>query len=147
MSANERSSALFHLVSLGRELASPKTDTVRGTERGKEGRNEVKNKCDRQRRGGRRGGGDRLTRRSTNTNSASLTHMLRHIDEEESSEVAMCETALNRSLMDSQDERPATPHTGGRREEGVGGHRSQGRRSLPPLHTHTHLPFCFCSAA
>lgn len=68
--------------------------------------------------------------------------MLRHIDEEESSEVAMCETALNRSLMDSQDERPATPHTGGRWEEGVGGHRSQGRRSLPPTHTHTHAHTC-----
>lgn len=33
VSANERNSALFHLVS--RELASPKTDTARGTEGGR----------------------------------------------------------------------------------------------------------------
>lgn len=30
VSANERNSALFHLVSLDQELASPKTDTARG---------------------------------------------------------------------------------------------------------------------
>lgn len=35
VSANERNSALFHLVSLDQELASPKTDTARGTEGGK----------------------------------------------------------------------------------------------------------------
>lgn len=33
VSANERDSALFHLLSLDQELASPKTDTARGTER------------------------------------------------------------------------------------------------------------------
>lgn len=144
MSANERNSALFHLVSLDRELASPKTDTVRGTERGKEGRNEVKNKRDRQRKGGRRGGGERLPRRSANTNSASLTHTPRHIDEEESSEVAMCETAINRSLMDSQDERPAAPRTGGGWEEGGSGVKGQ---AIITPHTHTHLPLCSGSTA
>lgn len=35
VSANERNSALFHLVSLDQELASPKTDTAIGTEGGK----------------------------------------------------------------------------------------------------------------
>lgn len=47
--------------------------------------------------------------------SLSLTHTLQHIDKAELSEVAECETALNRSLMDPQDERPATQHRGGRR--------------------------------
>lgn len=68
MSANERNSALFHLVSLDQELASPKTDTARGTEGGKvrgratekyrereKKKNEAKNKCDRQKKGGDRG--------------------------------------------------------------------------------------------
>lgn len=32
VSANERNSALFHLVSLDQELASPKTDAARGME-------------------------------------------------------------------------------------------------------------------
>lgn len=36
VSANERNSALFHLVSLDQELASPKTDAARGTEGGRE---------------------------------------------------------------------------------------------------------------
>lgn len=36
VSANERDSALFHLLSLDQELASPKTDTARGTERERE---------------------------------------------------------------------------------------------------------------
>lgn len=36
VSANERNSAPFHLVSLDQELASPKTDTARGTEGGRE---------------------------------------------------------------------------------------------------------------
>ena len=62
MSANERNSALFHLVSLDQELASPKTDAARGTSGGRRERkreagkyrgrerekNEAKNKCDRQ---------------------------------------------------------------------------------------------------
>lgn len=55
VSANERNSALFHLVSLDQELASPKTDTVRGLEGGRgrkrERKNEAKNKCDRQKTG------------------------------------------------------------------------------------------------
>lgn len=35
VSANERNSALFHLVSPDQELASPKTDAERGTEGGR----------------------------------------------------------------------------------------------------------------
>lgn len=35
VSANERNSALFHLVSLDQELASPKTDAARGTDGGR----------------------------------------------------------------------------------------------------------------
>lgn len=65
-----------------------------------------------------------------------LARTLRHIDEEESSEVAMCETALNRSLMDSQDERPASPCTGGS-GGGVTGHRAGDHYPPSPLHTHT----------
>lgn len=40
VSANERNSALFHLVSLDQELASPKTDAARGTEGGMERKKE-----------------------------------------------------------------------------------------------------------
>ncbi len=40
VSANERNSALFHLVSLDQELASPKTDAARGTEGGRERKRE-----------------------------------------------------------------------------------------------------------
>lgn len=43
VSANERNSALFHLVSLDQELASPKTDTVRGLE-GRRGRKRERKK-------------------------------------------------------------------------------------------------------
>lgn len=42
VSANERDSALFHLLSLDQELASPKTDTARGTEREREREMDVK---------------------------------------------------------------------------------------------------------
>lgn len=66
--------------------------------------------------------------------------------------MAECETALNRSLMDPQDERPATQHRrggGGVGRRGVGGSQVRGqpiitppKSSLPPsLHHHHNHPF------
>lgn len=118
VSANERNPALFHLVSLDRELASPKTDAARmdrgREERGrkteggswknrKEGAKTWRNNGKVTEKDGKRRR-DEVPRLGRWTKTLSLTHMLRHI---ELSEVTESETALNRSLMDPQDERPA----------------------------------------
>ena len=95
VSANERNSALFHLVSLDQELASPKTDAARGTEGGRERERESHSEIQRERKmrrkisvidreGGREGcggGGHWLPRRGGEYKhklsvSLSLTHML-----------------------------------------------------------------------
>lgn len=86
MSANERNSALFHLVSLDQELASPKTDTVRGLEGGR-GRKRERKKMRRKisvidrergktgwREGGREEAGFIDTESSKNTNSVCIPH-------------------------------------------------------------------------
>lgn len=60
--------------------------------------------------------------------------------------MAECETALNRSLMDPRDERPATQHRGRGWVGCEEGHRSEVIRSLhptptappPPIHHHHH---------
>ncbi len=100
VSANERNSALFHLVSLDQELASPKTDAARGTAGGRERKREgepqrntererererkMRRKIsviDRKKGGAREGRGDWLPRQGGEYKhklsvSLSLTHML-----------------------------------------------------------------------
>lgn len=147
VSANERNWALFHLVSLDQELASPKTEGQReGGGRKREGEPQRNGRgergvrwkisvIDRNIEGGEWGRGDWLLKQGCEYKhklsvSRPLTHMLQHIDKTELSEVAECETALNRSLMDPRDERPAAQHRGGWVGGGAEGHRSEVSRSL-----------------